>query len=147
MKIPLVDLKAQYISIKPEIDSAILKALDNSEFIGGPLVDNFENSFASLYGAKNCISVANGTDSLFIIMKMLGIGPGDEVITVANSWISSSETITQTGARVVFVDADPVYYTIDEKILEDKITSRTKAIIPVHIFGQMCDIESIINIV
>lgn len=146
MKIPLVDLKAQYLSLKPEIDSAIFSALENSEFIGGPLVDNFEKSFASLYGAGNCISVANGTDSLFIIMKMLGIGPGDEVITVANSWISSSETITQTGARVVFVDADPVYYTIDEKILEEKITPKTKAIIPVHIFGQMCDIETIIAI-
>jgi len=90
-----------------------------------------------------CVSTANGTDSLYIIMKALNIGPGDEVITVANSWISSSETITQTGARPVFVDIHPDYYTINEDLIEEKITSRTKAIIPVHLYGQVCDMDKL----
>lgn len=100
--------------------------------------------FAESYGVKHCISCANGTDSLYIIMKMLGITAGNEVITAANSWISSSETISQTGATPVFADIDPLYYTIDEKQLKQKITSRTKAIIPVHLQGQMCEMDTIL---
>lgn len=146
MKIPFVDLKQQYLSIKPEIDEALLTAISNSNFIGGELVRNFEINFSKNYGIKHCIGVANGTDSLYIIMKMLGIGIGDEVITVANSWISTSETITQTGAKVVFVDTDPEFYTIDIEDIQRKITSRTKAIIPVHIYGQMCDMYKISEI-
>lgn len=142
-RVPFVDLKAQYLSIKPEIDRAISKVIDNTEFIGGKTVTDFENSFAELYGVKNVISCANGTDSLYIIMKMLGIGAGDEVITVANSWISSSETISQTGAKPVFVDIDPEYYSIDEKMIEASINSKTKAVIAVHLHGQMCKIDII----
>jgi dTDP-4-amino-4,6-dideoxygalactose transaminase len=143
MKVPFVDLKAQYLSIKEDIDEAIFNVIAETAFIGGKYVQNFEKEFAEKYQVKHCISVANGTDSLYIIMKMLGIGPGDEVITVANSWISSSETITQTGAKPVFVDIDPLYYTIHEKLISSKITSRTKAIMPVHLFGQMCDMDLI----
>ena len=143
MKIPFVDLKAQYQSIKSEIDSAIASVIEETAFIGGKYVGSFEQQFARSYGVKHCISVGNGTDSLYIIMKMLGIGPGDEVITVANSWISSSETISQTGARPVFVDIDSVYYTIDEEKIEAAITPRTKAIIPVHIYGQVCEMGKI----
>src|SRR6185295_9685748 len=99
--------------------------------------------FAALYGVKHVISCANGTDSLYIVMKMLGIGKGDEVITAANSWISSSETISQTGAKPVFVDVDPKYYSMDEDLLEAKITSLTKAVIAVHLQGQPCNIEKI----
>jgi len=146
MKIPFVDLKAQYESIKDEIDVAISDVLENTAFIGGEHVASFEKNFASLYGVKHCISTANGTDSLYIILKMLGIGPRDEVITVANSWISSSETITQTGAKPVFVDIDPDYYSINEKLLETKINSNTKCIMPVHLHGQMCDMETIMTI-
>lgn len=146
MNIPFVDLKAQYLSIKPQIDSAIQQVLDNTAFIGGKLVNDFENEFAKLYKVTKCVSVANGTDSLYIIMKMLGIGAGDEVITVANSWISTSETISQAGAKPIFVDIDPVFYTIDETQIEKKITARTKAIIPVHLFGQMCEMNYIIQI-
>lgn len=146
MKVPFVDLKAQYLSIKEDIDKAIFSVIEETAFIGGKYVQNFEKEFAEKYGVKHCISVANGTDSLYIIMKMLGIGDGDEVITVANSWISSSETITQTGAKPVFVDIDPLYYTIDEKLIASKITSRTKAIMPVHLFGQMCDMDLIIDL-
>lgn len=144
--VPFVDLRAQYHNLKAEMDSAILNVLENSAFIGGQIVMDFEDAFAKLYGVKHCISVANGTDSLFIIMKMLGIGPGDEVITVANSWISSSETISLTGAKPVFVDINPDFYSIDETKIEAAITSRTKCIIPVHLMGQVCDMATIMEI-
>lgn len=146
MKIPFVDLKIQYLSIKKNIDVAIKNVIDETAFIGGKYIEKFENDFKLLYGVKHCISVANGTDSLYIIMKMLNIGPGDEVLTVSNSWISSSETISQTGAKPIFVDINPDYYTLDENILESYITSKTKAIIPVHIFGQPCDMNRIMEI-
>ena len=146
MKVPFVDLKTQYHNLKPEMDKAIFEVIENTAFIGGKTVKNFEDAFAELYGVKHCISTANGTDSLFIVMKMLGIGEGDEVITVANSWISSSETISQTGARPVFVDIHPDYYSMDESKLEAVITPKTKCIIPVHLHGQMCDIETIMAI-
>lgn len=146
MNVPFVDLKAQYLTIKPAIDAAIRNIIDNTDFIGGATIEKFEKNFAALYGVKHCISTANGTDSLYIVMKMLGIGAGDEVITVANSWISSSETISQTGATPVFVDINPDYYSIDETILEKAITSKTKCIIPVHLHGQVCDIKAIMDI-
>lgn len=142
MKIPFVDLKQQYLQIKPEIEGAINEVINNASFIGGEYVRRFEKDFASLYGVKNCIGVANGTDAIYIVLKMLGIGHGDEVITVANSWISTSETITQAGATPVFVDVDE-YFTIDAKKIEEKITSRTKAVIPVHLYGQPADINAI----
>ena len=143
MHIPFVDLKSQYKSIQPEIDAAIHQILNESAFIGGKPVKEFESKFAELYGVKNVVGCANGTDSLYIIMKMLGIGEGDEVITVANSWISSSETITQTGARPVFVDIHPDYYSLNENLLEAVITIKTKAVIAVHLQGQMCAIDNI----
>lgn len=146
MHIPFVDLHAQYLSIKDEIDNAIQSVINDTAFIGGKYVNEFENNFARAYGAKHCIGVANGTDAIYIILKMLGIGEGDEVITVANSWISTSETITQTGARPVFIDIDKIYYTIDENLIESKITPLTKAILPVHLYGQVCNIEKIKSI-
>lgn len=143
MKIPFVDLTAQYQSIKSEIDHAIERVITETAFIQGKYVKGFAQEFASLYGVNHVVTCANGTDSLYIIMRMLGIGEGDEVITAANSWISSSETITQTGARVVFVDVDPDYYSMDERLLEAAITPRTKAIMAVHLQGQMCNIARI----
>jgi len=143
MIIPFVDLKAQYESIKPQIDRAIANVITDTTFIGGKYVKEFEQEFARLYGVKHVISCANGTDSLYIIMKMLGIGAGDEVIAVANSWISSSETITQAGARPVFVDVHPEYYSLDESQLESKITSRTRALIAVHLQGQVCAMDAV----
>lgn len=142
MKVPFVDLKIQYEGIKSEIDSAIATVISETSFIGGKHVELFEENFAKLYGVKHCISLANGTDSLYISMKMLGIGSGDEVITSAYSWISSSETISQTGATPIFVDIDD-FFTIDVTKIESRITSKTKAIIPVHIHGQMCDMNAI----
>ena len=146
MNIPFVDLKSQYLSIKDQIDSAIQSVVSETAFIGGKFVTKFEIEFAQLYGMKHCISVANGTDSLYIIMKMLGIKNGDEVITSAYSWISSSETISQAGAKPVFVDIHEDYYTIDENQIEKYITPHTKAIIPVHIHGQVCNMNKIIEI-
>jgi dTDP-4-amino-4,6-dideoxygalactose transaminase len=143
MNIPFVDLKTQYNNIKSSIDAAIDTVIDETAFIGGKHVNAFEEKFAKVYGVPYCVSTANGTDSLYIIMKALNIGRGDEVITVANSWISSSETITQAGARPVFVDIHPDYYTINEDLIEEKITSRTKAIIPVHLYGQVCDMDKL----
>jgi dTDP-4-amino-4,6-dideoxygalactose transaminase len=146
MNIPFVDLKEQYLSIKGDIDNAIQNVISETAFIGGKYVKKFESEFAELYGVKNCIAVANGTDSLYIIMKMLGVKEGDEVITSAYSWISSSETISQTGATPVFVDISADYYTIDETQIEKYITNRTKAIIPVHIHGQVCNMDAILSI-
>lgn len=143
MRVPFVDLYAQYLSIKEDIDMAIATTLKNTSFIGGTPVKEFEKAFAALYGVKQVIPCGNGTDSLYILMKMMGIGQGDEVITAANSWISSSETISQTGATPVFCDVDPVYYSMDESLLESLITPRTKAMIVVHLQGQMCAIEAI----
>jgi dTDP-4-amino-4,6-dideoxygalactose transaminase len=146
MNIPFVDLKAQYASIKKEIDSAISQVLNETNFIGGKPVKDFESKFASLYKVKNVVGVANGTDAIYIVLKMLGIGPGDEVITSASSWISTSETISQTGATPVFVDIDPDTYTINPLLVEEKISLRTKAIIPVHLYGQMAHIGDIKSI-
>jgi len=146
MTVPFVDLKTQYLSIKQEIDKSIADVLDESSFIGGHRVKGFEKEFASLLGVRHCVGVANGTDAIYIAMKMLGIGAGDEVITTALSWISTSETITQTGAKVVFVDIDPNTFTIDPALIESKITSRTKAIIPVHIYGHIAHIQTIKDI-
>jgi dTDP-4-amino-4,6-dideoxygalactose transaminase len=145
MTIPFVDLKAQYKNIKKDIDDAIAHVIEDAAFIRGKYVKEFEEQFASLYGIRHVISCGNGTDSLYIIMKMLDIGQGDEVITVANSWISSSETISQTGAKPVFTDAHPEYYSMDEMQLQKKISPKTKAIIAVHLQGQMCNIEAIKN--
>lgn len=143
MKIPFVDLKSQYLSIQQEVDTAIKDVINETAFIGGTYVKKFEAEFAKKYGVKHVISCANGTDSLYIIMKMLGIGVGDEVITVANSWISSAETIGQTGAKPVFVDADPIYFSIDDNLIEAAISENTKAIVLVHLQGQACDLDKI----
>jgi len=146
IKVPFVDLKAQYLSIQGEIDTVIREIIESTAFIGGQPVVEFEAAFARLYGIEHCISVANGTDSLYIIMKMLGIGQGDEVITVANSWISSSETISKTGAKPVFVDIDPDYYSLNEQLLEAVITTNTKAIMPVHLHGQAVNMDEVMRI-
>ena len=145
MKVPFVDLLAQYEQIKQEIDTAINDVIVNNDFINGQTVYDFERFYEKIYGVKHCISVGNGTDSLFIIMKMLGIGEGDEVITTAHSWISTSETISLTGAQVVFCDIDE-YFTIDASKIKSLITSKTKAIIPVHLAGQVCDMDEVMKI-
>jgi dTDP-4-amino-4,6-dideoxygalactose transaminase len=146
MKIPFVDLHAQYLSIKSEIDAAIADVIAKSAFIRGAHVDAFENAWAKTLGVKHCVSCANGTDALYIAMRGLGVKPGDEVITSAHSWISTSETITQAGGRVVFCDTDSDTFTIDTALIEDKITSATVGIIPVHLYGQPAEMEVIMAI-
>ena len=162
MNIPLVDLKRQYDSIKEEIDAAISEVISKSAFVGGPLVESFERSFASFCGVRHCAGVGNGTDALFIALKCLGIGEGDEVIVPANTFIATSEAVTMTGAKVVFVDIHPNTYNMDPAKLEDYLkkrfskgtstwqhgstATRLSAVIPVHLYGQPADMDPIIEI-
>lgn len=146
VRIPFVDLKTQYASIKADIDRAIASVIEQTAFIGGPFVKEFEETFARHCGVAHCVGVANGTDALFVALRTLGIGPGDEVITQANSFIATSEAIRMAGAQVVFVDIDPRTYNIDVAQIERKITPRTKAIIPVHLYGQPADMDPILAI-
>lgn len=146
MKIPFVDLHAQYLSIKPEIDAAIAEVIAQSAYIRGPQVDAFEQAWAKTLGVKHCVSCANGTDAIYIAMRGFGLKAGDEVITTAHSWISTSETITQAGGRVVFCDTDSETFTINPALIEAKITPRTVGIIPVHLYGQAADMDAIMAI-
>lgn len=143
MPIKLVDLNAQYRSIRKEIDAAIASVISDSAFIGGKYAAAFEEQFASYVGAPHCIGCGNGTDALEIALAALGIGPGDEVLVPAHTWISTAEAVTTAGATPVFVDTDPETYTMDARLLEDKITHRTKAIIPVHLYGLPADMDAI----
>ncbi|NLI92265.1 MAG: DegT/DnrJ/EryC1/StrS family aminotransferase [Peptococcaceae bacterium] len=146
MSIPLLDLKAQYLSIKEDIDKAILNVLDSCKFIFGPEMKALEDEIAAYCGTKHAVAVANGTDALVLALHACKIGPGDEVITSPFTFFASAETIANVGATPVFVDIDPVTLNIDVDLLEKKITSRTKAIIPVHIFGQMADMEKVMKV-
>ena len=146
MKIPFVDLYAQYLSIKPEIDAAIAEVIAQSAYIRGPHVDAFERAWADRLAVKHCVSCANGTDALYIAMRGLGVKAGDEVITSAHSWISNSETITHAGGRVVFCDTDYDTFTLDPTMVEQKINSATVGIVPVHLYGQPADMDAIMRI-
>jgi dTDP-4-amino-4,6-dideoxygalactose transaminase len=146
MKVPFVDLKAQYNTIKDQIDNAIAGILEESTFIGGQVVTDFEQAFAKFLGADHCIGCGNCTDALEIILQSLGVGPGDEVIVPACSWISTSEAVTTAGARPVFADILPGTYTIDPNDIIKKVTSKTKAIIPVHLYGLPAEMDEIMAI-
>ncbi|MBS3121387.1 DegT/DnrJ/EryC1/StrS family aminotransferase [Candidatus Woesearchaeota archaeon] len=141
--IKFVDLKAQYFSIKDEIDNAIKNVIDNTAFIMGENVTNFEKEFAAYCNAKHCVGVSNGTSALFLALKSAGIKHDDEVITVPNTFIATAEVITHCGAKVKFVDIDPKIYTINVDKIKNAITPQTKAIIPVHLFGQSCNMKPI----
>ena len=145
VRVPFVDLHAQYLARAEEFDRAFRDVIRKSAFIGGEYVAAFQEAFAAAYGVKHCIPVANGTDAIYIALKMLGIGLGDEVVTTAASWISTSETITQAGATPVFVDVDE-FFNIDVDQLQARISERTKAIIPVHLYGQAARVEEIAQI-
>lgn len=146
MEIPFVDLYAQYLSLQEEIDGIIGQVIHDTAFIKGRYVEEFEESYRKAYQVKHCLGVANGTDAIYIALKMMGIGQGDEVITTASSWISTSEAISQTGARPVFVDIERDYFTIDPGRIEEKITDSTRGIIPVHLYGQPADMPAILEI-
>ncbi len=146
MGIPLLDLKAQYLTIKDEIDRAVLGVLDSGKYILGPEMKALEEEIAAYCGVKHAVAVGNGTDALVLVLKAFGIGPGDEVITTPFTFFASAETVAQVGAKPVFADIDPVTLNLDLNRLEEKISSKTKAIIPVHIFGQMLDVERVMEI-
>lgn len=145
-KIPFVDLYAQYTGIREEIDGAITRVIQNTSFIGGNEVKSFEHAFSDYLQVKHCISCANGTDSLEILLKAYGIGAGDEVIVPAISWISTSEAVSSVGARPVFVDIHPQHYTMDESKIEAVVSPKSKAIIPVHLYGHPCNMDVIMAI-
>ena len=143
MNIPLIDLRAQYNSISKELDKATIDVLSSAAYIMGKNVTEFEKEFANYIGTKHAISVGNGTDALVIALKALGVGEGDEVITSTFTYFASAECISAVGATPVFVDVEKDTFNIDPDKIEEKITERTKAIIPVHIFGQSADMDKI----
>jgi dTDP-4-amino-4,6-dideoxygalactose transaminase len=146
MPVPFADLQLQYQTIKSEIDAAISGVIRDNAFIRGPYVDAFEREFAEAAEIKHCVSCANGTDALYLAMAALKVQPGDEVITTAHSWISTSAMITHAGANVVFADTDGSTFTIDPAALEAAITPRTVGIIPVHLYGQPADMDAIMAV-
>jgi dTDP-4-amino-4,6-dideoxygalactose transaminase len=146
MRVPYADLQLQYQRIKSDVDAAIAAVIRDNAFIRGPYVDAFEREFAEATGVKHCVSCANGTDALYLPMRALGVQPGDEVITTAHSWISTSAMITHAGATVVFCDTDNDTFTIDPAAIDAAITPRTVGIIPVHLYGQPADMDAIMAI-
>ncbi len=146
MTVPFLDLKAQHKSIRAELDAAIGAVIDSCAFAGGPFAEKFEKEFAEFCTCEHAISVGNGTDALWLILLALGIGSGDEVVTVPNTFIATTEAISLCGARPVLVDIDPATYTMNPEKLEQAISPRTRAIIPVHIFGQTAEMDRITGI-
>jgi dTDP-4-amino-4,6-dideoxygalactose transaminase len=146
MAVPFADLQLQYQNVKGEIDGAVANVIRDSAFIRGPYVDAFEREFAATAEARHCVSCANGTDALYLAMAALKVKPGDEVITTAHSWISTSAMITHAGATPVFCDTDGTTFTIDPDAIAAAITPRTVGIIPVHLYGQPADMDAIMAI-
>ena len=146
MKVPFLDLKAQYITIKDEIAVALQRVLENTAFAGGPFVAQFEKEFATFCGTQHAVGVGNGTDALWMALLALGVGPGDEVITVPDTFIATAEAISYCGAKPIFCDVEEKTYNLDSAKLEAAITPKTKGIIPVHLFGQMADMDPIMEI-
>jgi len=144
--IPFLDLKAQYHSIKPEIDAAVIKLLESTQFVLGDEVAAFEREFAAYSGAAHGIAVNSGTSALHLALLAAGVGPGDEVITVPFTFVATVSAICYTGATPVFVDVDPVSFTMDPALIEKAITPRTKVIMPVHLYGQVADMDGILAV-
>jgi len=143
MSVPLLDLTNQYLELKEESDAVWFDVMENAAYIGGPRVTQLEQEVADYVGTKYCVACANGTDALFLIMEALGIKRGDEVITTPWTFFATIECITHMGAKPIMVDIDPKSYNIDIDAIEAAITPNTKAIIPVHIYGQCCDMDAI----
>lgn len=144
--IPFVDLKAQYQSIKPEIDAAVGRVLESSQFVLGPEVAAFEKQFAAYCQTRHAMGVNSGTSALHLALLAAGVGAGDEVITVSMTFVATAAAIAYVGARPVFVDVDPLSYTMDVNQIEAKITKRTKVIMPVHLYGQSADMDPIVEL-
>lgn len=146
VQIPLVDLKAQYAAIKPEIDAAIARVLDSTGFILGAEVLAFEKKYAAWVGVRGAVGVASGTAALHLALRACGVGPGDEVITTAYTFVATAEAISQVGATPVFVDIEPATFNLDPALVERAITPCTKAIVPVHLYGQPARMDALVEI-
>jgi dTDP-4-amino-4,6-dideoxygalactose transaminase len=146
MKVPFVDLKSLHSEIKDDLSEVFDRVLDNSTFVLGPEVQRFEQEFAAYCGTEHCVAVNTGTAAIHLALASLGIGPGDEVITVPHTFIATAEAITAVGARPVFIDIDPVSFTMDASLMEPAITSKTRAIIPVDLYGQVANMDPILEI-
>src|SRR6185436_1603628 len=146
MQVPFLNLRLHHEPMREELRAAIEEVIDASAFAGGSFVEKFEREFAQFCGVPHASGVGNGTDALWFALLALGVGPGDEVITVPSTFMATAEAITYCGARPVFVDIDEETFTMDATQLEAAITPRTKAIIPVHLFGQPADMDPILEI-
>lgn len=146
MPIPFLDLKTQLASIRPEIDTAIARVLDSAHFILGDEVDAFETEFAAFCGTRACVGVDTGISALELTLRAAGIGPGDEVITVAHTFIATVSAISFSGATPVLVEVDPTTYLMDPRRVEAAITPRTRAVVPVHLYGQTVDMDPLMDI-
>jgi dTDP-4-amino-4,6-dideoxygalactose transaminase len=145
VKVPFLDLKIQYKQIEQEVIPMITEAMTNAAFVGGPQVTGFETEFAEYCNSQYCVGVNSGTDALRFALMAVGIKQGDEVITVPNTFIATTEAISQVGARPVFVDVSPKTYNLDVSLIKEKMTSKTKAIVPVHLYGQPADMDPIME--
>src|SRR5919112_2007164 len=146
MSVPFVDLQAQYRSIKSEVDAAIQRVLDTSAFILGREVEAFERAFGEYVGAEFCVGVSNGTAAIQLALTACGVGAGDEGIVPVNTFFATAEAVSTAGATPVFVDCDAVTYNIDAGKIEEVITERTRAVIPVHLYGQPADLDAIFEV-
>jgi len=146
MNVPLLDLKAQFATIKEELKAAVDEVMESCSFILGPYVRDFEEKVAVYTGTKYAIGVASGTDALLLSLRACGVGPGDEVITVPYSFFATAGVISRLGATPVFVDIDPITFNINPDLISEKITSQTKAIMPVHLFGQCAEMDPILSL-
>jgi dTDP-4-amino-4,6-dideoxygalactose transaminase len=146
IKVPYLDLKAQYRSIKPEIDEAIARVLESCQFVLGPEVEAFENEFAEYCGTTDCIAVNSGTSALHLALLAAGVGPGDEVITVPFTFVASVATILYTGAKPVLVDIEPRTFNMNPAAIQAAVSPRTKAIMPVHLYGHPADMDFIMDV-
>ena len=144
--IPFLDLKAQYRQIKPQVAEAVMRVLESGQFVLGPEVEAFEERFADYCDARHCCAVNSGTSALHLALLAAGVGPGDEVITVSMTFVATVASILYSGARPVYVDVDPVTWTMDPALIEAAITPRTKVILPVHLHGLMADMDPIMDI-
>ena len=145
-EVPFLDLQAQYKSIRSELVDAVTDVADSTWYVLGPKVASFEQDFAAYMGAEHCVAVNSGTSALHLALIAAGVGEGDEVITVPMTFVATTWAVSYVGARPVFVDVDPVTYTMDPARVEEKITARTKAILPVHLYGQSADLDSLLEI-
>ena len=146
LEVPFLDLKAQYRELAPEINRAVASVLESAQFVGGPFVDNFEQEFASYIGARYAVGVSSGTSALELALKVAGIGPGDEVLVPANTFFATGEAVNNVGAMPVFTDVDSNSFHLDVDSAERMITSRTRAIIPVHLYGRAMDLAELVEL-